>query len=230
MSDAMLKYLENDLKLIQKFMDDNITAESPMTAGNIYKGVCKDLSQDIAEGTFRASLSTNINAGKITGFIGRRKIGYCKAGSDYKPPQKERVFREVGETEEEVVDKFTLEITKTFRIQKLDKLNYATQKAKKSDSGELIWSNIGYYSCLGECLKGAVKFFIDSGLKDRAGVNTAREVMEVLKQVEATMLGALIQASGDHPLERERKQANETEVETEVESESEDDSDVEAVA
>jgi hypothetical protein len=93
-----------DVSLIQSFMSENITGVEAMPGRLIYKKLRKQLSVALEEPQFLLQLSGLVRNGDITGFEGRRRLGYIVVGSRPKPEPKPKSSKPVGQEESEEED------------------------------------------------------------------------------------------------------------------------------
>lgn len=87
-------YMPDDVvKLVQEFVDENITADNSMTAKKIYAALKGQFKLNIKEKAneetaFCNALSCNVRGGKITGIQGKRKVGYVRVDPNATPKAK----------------------------------------------------------------------------------------------------------------------------------------------
>lgn len=215
-------YISADLDKIQAFMDEHITLDSPMTAASIYEKIKGSLKSNVKENVFKTSLSANVSLGRIKGFRGRKRIGYCKIDpSAIAEPVTtlEDASSDEDESDSDNNKKFVVNITKTLRITHSDKWNFTSQKL----SGN-TWQNLFYHSSLGDAMKACVKYLIKSGLKESSVTVSLKENIEHLQKIESTILGEIISLP-KHPIESsinceeitDDESVNDTDVETGIE-------------
>lgn len=188
---AMLKYIENDVDMIQGWMDNNIEMGKAMTGGTIYEGVKDNLTRELNKNTFSSSLSTTISFGIITGYEGRKRLGYIHKDDpafgpapDVKPSKGEEY-------------NFSIQLTRIYRIAQTDKHNYSRQKLSGNQ-----WHSETYHNNLGDCLIANSKFLLSKKLQGETH-KELREVAGVVRQAETAILGHLMELAGDQPLEKQ---------------------------
>lgn len=75
-------YFSNeDIVLIQNYMNNNINARNPKPGRLIYSALLNKLSIDVDQAKFCSLLSLAVKEGLITGFVGKRRVGYVVANS-----------------------------------------------------------------------------------------------------------------------------------------------------
>lgn len=221
---SMLKYLEKDIDLIQSFMNENIGPDGKMTGANIYESLKNKLShKTISSGVFASALSITIRAGIITGFEGRKRVGYVRIGSTVKASPVIRTAKvetqyndanidnDLDEGEDDGGEKFCIKINNTLRIVIDDKRNYTRQRFVNG-----AWKNQSYFTSLGSALKITVNYLIKNKLKTKKEMHTLEEAIAAVREAEAAILGELIHMSNGHQLERIVQNAEPKEVLEEI--------------
>lgn len=106
-------FSDQELTIIQQFVDKNIVGEKSLTAKEVYHLVKNQLPRkDIAEARFIPAMSVSVRSGNITGIRGKKRVGYVRIGSskDTKAPPSlsNAPVEDIDEQEEEVVTAKTL--------------------------------------------------------------------------------------------------------------------------
>lgn len=78
---------DKDIQLIQKFMDENITGQESMPGRIIFEKVENQLSYNFPQASFVSMLSAAVREDRITGFEGRKRLGYVVKGTAPKAPK-----------------------------------------------------------------------------------------------------------------------------------------------
>lgn len=78
----VLLYISNeDLSIIQRFVDETIVGEKYVQSKQVYEAVRTELNSLVPRTTFCSSFSLNVRAGRIAGIAGARGKGYHRVGS-----------------------------------------------------------------------------------------------------------------------------------------------------
>lgn len=183
------KYIEKDIDLIQKFMNENIGEGQKMTSADIYDALKDKIVSDVPESSFKSAISACVKAGKIKGFEGKRKIGYVRIGTVF--GSKENKTREEIEAEDK--PRFGIQVTKNIRVIIADKHNVARQHFNSSTG----WVNKAYHSDLSGCLKNTVKYMVRENLNANEEIVSLKEAITRIEQVEAHLMGILSEKEPD---------------------------------
>lgn len=90
-------FTDDEIKIIQDFVDENIIGEQSMTAKQLSAAINDKSARHIPESTFCNALSCTVRAGRITGIQGRRRKGYVRVDET---PEESSSSEEKGQVEE----------------------------------------------------------------------------------------------------------------------------------
>lgn len=196
---SALENLKNDIALVQKCMEDNITEGNPKTAKWLYEQLSDKLSKQLTQPQFQQSLSANVKVGNITGFEGRRKVGYVLVGTPLGASRTvltadDEDGEEVAALTDEHEAKFFVQISKNMRLMPLDKRNVGRQILVNG-----IWTNQAYYPNLTDAVKHTAKYLLNHKVSKGEAAVKLQELGAYMERIEQQIMTELQEMKQELP-------------------------------